>query len=166
MPNFVFSIAIHHYIFALRDLILAKNHFMPDQPSSLTNVLRFEAQNKESGGGLADRLDRRWVLRRERGRIHIRTREKVQTLASERESGWFPATAQRHLSLPPRFTSFLFSSLKHHFADGCIACIIMGSKESLPQNAASQEDRALEQNATLLLGQTYLTSRRHAVACL
>ena len=64
MPNFVFSIVIHHYIewlsyspSALRDLILAKNHFMPDQPSSLTNVLRFEAQNKESRDGLADRLD-------------------------------------------------------------------------------------------------------------
>ena len=110
MPNFVFSIAIHHYIFALRDLILAKNHFMPDQPSSLTNVLRFEAQNKESGGGLADRLDRRWVLRRERGRIHIRTREKVQTLASERESG--SSWHRRRGTSPSLPVSLLFSS--HH----------------------------------------------------
>ena len=74
---------------------------------------------------------------------YARAREKVQTLARGR--GAVPgsgAEAAPLLPFPPRFTSFLFSSLKHHFADGCIACIIMGSKESLPQNAASEGDRA------------------------
>ena len=142
MPNFIFSTAIHHYIFALRDLILAKKPFHA-RSTFITHKCRLDLRLKTK------RVEVDWRTDStedgcfgERGRIHIRTREKVQTLASERESGWFPAPAQRHLSFPPRFTSFLFSSLKHHFADGCIACIIMGSKESLPQNAASEEDRA------------------------
>ena len=149
MPNFIFSIIIHHYIewlnyspSALRDLILAKKPFHA-RSTFITHKCRLDLRLKTK------RVEVDWRTDStedgcfgERGRIRIRTREKVQTLASERESGWFPAPAQRHLSLPPRFTSFLFSSLKHHFADGCIACIIMGSKESLPQNAASEEDRA------------------------
>ena len=51
-----------------------------------------------------------------------------------KENVQFPPWLERERA---RFISFLFSSLKHHFADGCVACMEMGSKEKL--QAAEQD---------------------------